>query len=120
MKTIKCRGCGHFFTGDACPECGLLVESPKPRIPESDTLPTLIELAEREARQHRWVERGCPTSEESRRKMYDYASRRKPSAREHWHRVLKTPGLPPLSYQYAEQALNQLNGGFDRDEQGPE
>jgi hypothetical protein len=64
-------------------------------------------LERERARMRRWEEAGSPSAAESIAKIKSFMRMPKPTARQHWEGVLRTPNAPHISKQYAKEALNR-------------
>jgi len=103
MQRKNCPDCGADLGRNAfkC-RCGWKAEEEKPAI-DLDRI-----YADIRKRSHeRWIEANKPTAEDSLELIRAYDKAPKPTPREHWERVLKTPGLSMISYEYAKAALKK-------------
>lgn len=86
-------------------------EKLQPTAPEAVAAPPLTvdygALERERARMRRWEEAGSPSTEESIDKIRAILTTPKPSPREHWERVLRTPNAPRMAVEYARAALGK-------------
>lgn len=106
MRRTNCPDCGADLGRNAfkC-RCGWKAQEEKPGI-DLDA----IYRREREKSMERWLAAKSPTAADSMELIRAYHSAPKPTPREHWERVLKTKGLPSLSYLYAKRAIRKASG----------
>lgn len=99
-----CPDCGGKL-GDGAFKCKCGWKGSTPQQTSPAVSVNYADIERERARHMRWLEAGSPTAEQSIAKMKAIVRKPRPTVREHWEKVLNTPGAPYIAVEYAKEYL---------------